>query len=157
MTIYILRNKKNFSKRAQTTGPKTLKFASLLGQEEGPLGQWPSSYNVKRCPAYEIARTLFTAQKNPELYMLQSHQVIPTNVVATSTDEQANLSINADHESLAAVKSKTPRKKSCYFYGGFLHANRASCPARDAVCPTQSPNQSYNYTSRLSYLLAIAM
>ena len=107
--------------------------------------------------AYEIARTLFTDQKNPELYMLQSHQVIPTNVVATSTDEQANLSINADHESLAAVKSKTPRKKSCYFYGGFLHANRASCPARDAVCPTQSPNQSYNYTSRLSYLLAIAM
>ena len=32
-----------FQKRAQTTGPKTLKFASLLGQ-------WPSSYNVKRCP-----------------------------------------------------------------------------------------------------------
>ena len=29
----------NFSKRAQTTGPKTLKFASLLGQEEGPLAQ----------------------------------------------------------------------------------------------------------------------
>ena len=75
--------------------------------------------------AYEIARTSYTAQKNSELYMQQSHQVILTNVAAISTDEQANLSINPDHESLAAVKSKTPKNRSCYFCVGFLHAYHA--------------------------------
>ncbi len=37
-------------KRAKTSGPKTENIALLLGQAEGPLGQWPSSYNVERCP-----------------------------------------------------------------------------------------------------------
>ena len=37
-------------KRAQTSGPKALNFAFLLGRKRGPLGQWPSSYNVKKCP-----------------------------------------------------------------------------------------------------------
>ena len=37
-------------KRAQTTGPKMVNFISLLGQEGGLLGQWPTSYNVKKCP-----------------------------------------------------------------------------------------------------------
>ena len=79
--------------------------------------------------AYDIARTLYTAQKNSELYLQQSHQVIPTNVAATSTDHLTE----PDHESLATVKSKNACKKSCYC-GGFVHASRASCPARDAVC-----------------------
>ena len=37
-------------KRAQTSGPKALNFAFLQGRKRGPLGQWPSSYNVKKCP-----------------------------------------------------------------------------------------------------------
>ena len=56
--------------------------------------------------------------------------MIPTNVAATSTDHQ----IEPDHESLATVQSKNACKRSCYFCGGFVHASRASCPARDAVC-----------------------
>ena len=80
--------------------------------------------------AYDIARTIYTAQKYSELYLQQNHQVIPTNVAATSTDHLTE----PDHESLATVKSKNACKKSCYFCGGFLHASRASCPARDAIC-----------------------
>ena len=38
-------------KRAQTTGPKIVIFTPLLGQIGGLLGQWPTSYNVKKCPA----------------------------------------------------------------------------------------------------------
>ena len=37
-------------KRAQTTGPKMVIFTPLLGQIGGLLGQWPTSYNVKKCP-----------------------------------------------------------------------------------------------------------
>ena len=58
-------------KRTQTTGPKVMIFApllgqiggllgqiggllgqigGLLGQIGGLLGQWPTSYNVKKCP-----------------------------------------------------------------------------------------------------------
>ena len=84
--------------------------------------------------AYDIAQTLFTAQKNFELYLQQSHQVIPTNVAATSTDHQTE----PNHESLATGKSKNACKKSCYFCGGFVHASHASCPARDAICHTCS-------------------
>ena len=84
--------------------------------------------------AYEIARTLHTAQKNSELYMQQSHQLIPTNVAAVSSYDHASLPIDPNRESLTAIKRQTPSRKSCYFCGGFLHANRASCPARDAVC-----------------------
>ena len=84
--------------------------------------------------AYEIARTLHTAQKNSELYIQQSPQLTPSNVAAASTNDQSSPHINPDQESLAALRKQTPVKKSCYFCGGFLHANRASCPARDAVC-----------------------
>ena len=84
--------------------------------------------------AYEIARTLHTAQKNSELYIQQSPRQIPSNVVAASISDQSTLHTNPDQESLAAVRKQTPAKRSCYFCGGFLHANRASCPARDAVC-----------------------
>lgn len=84
--------------------------------------------------AYEIARTLHTAQKNSELYIQQSPQLVPSNVAAASTNDQSSSHINPDQESLAAVRKQTPVKKACYFCGGFLHANRASCPARDAVC-----------------------
>ena len=84
--------------------------------------------------AYEIARTFHTAQKNSELYIQQSPQVIPSNVAAASAKDQSTSHINPDQESLAAVRKQSPVKKSCYFCGGFLHANRASCPARDAVC-----------------------
>ena len=31
-------------------------------------------------------------------------------------------------------RKRSPVKKSCYLCGGFLHANLASCPARDVVC-----------------------
>ena len=82
--------------------------------------------------AYEIARTLHTAQKNSELYMQQSHQLIPTNVAAVSTNTSPP--VDQDRESLAAIKKTASARKSCYFCGGYLHANRASCPARDAVC-----------------------
>ena len=37
-------------KKALTSGQKALNFAFLLGWEKGPLGQWPSSYSVKKCP-----------------------------------------------------------------------------------------------------------
>ena len=37
-------------KKAQTSEPKALTFAFLLSWEKGPLGQWPSSYSVKKCP-----------------------------------------------------------------------------------------------------------
>jgi len=84
--------------------------------------------------AYDIARTLHTAQKNSELYIQQSPQIIPGNVAAASAKDQSTSHINPDQESLAAVRKQSPVKKSCYFCGGFLHANRASCPARDAVC-----------------------
>ena len=84
--------------------------------------------------AYDIARTLHTAQKNSELYIQQSPRQIPSNVVAASISDQSTLHTNPDQESLAAVRKQTPAKRSCYFCGGFLHANRASCPARDAVC-----------------------
>ena len=84
--------------------------------------------------ACEIARTLHTAQKSSELHLQQIHQLLPTNIAATPTDEQTNPSINQDHESLSVVKRKITSKKSCYFCGGFLHANRATCPAREAIC-----------------------
>ena len=32
------------------------------------------------------------------------------------------------------LKEKNTSKKSCYFCGGFLHANRATYRARDAIC-----------------------
>ena len=38
------------NEKAQTTGPKSLIFTPLLGQKGGLLGQWPTSYYVKRCP-----------------------------------------------------------------------------------------------------------
>ena len=41
-------------KRAQTTGPKMVIFTPLLGQIGGLLGQWPTSYNVKKCPGSEL-------------------------------------------------------------------------------------------------------
>ena len=84
--------------------------------------------------AYEIARTLHTAQKNSELSFQQSPQLTPSNVAAASTNDQSSPNINQDQESLAAVRKQTLVKKSCYFCGGFLLANRASCPSRDAVC-----------------------
>ena len=84
--------------------------------------------------AYEIARTLHTAQKNSELYIQQSPRQIPSNVVAASISDQSTLHTNPDQDSLAAMRKQTPAKRSCYFCGGFLHANRASCPARDTVC-----------------------
>ena len=37
-------------KRAQTTGPKMVIFTPLLGQIGGLLGQWPTRYNIKKCP-----------------------------------------------------------------------------------------------------------
>ena len=37
-------------------------------------------------------------------------------------------------ESLAAIGKQNATRKHCYFCGGNLHANRASCPARDAIC-----------------------
>ena len=52
--------------------------------------------------AYGIARSLYAAQKNSELYLQQSHRVIPTNVAATSTDHQTE----PDHEALATMKKK---------------------------------------------------
>ena len=64
--------------------------------------------------AYEIARTLNTAQKNFELYIQQSLQLTPSNVAAASTNGHSSPNINPDQESLAAV--------------------RKPCPARDAVC-----------------------
>ena len=36
--------------KAQTNGAEMAIFTKLLGQKEGLLGQWPTSYNVKRCP-----------------------------------------------------------------------------------------------------------
>ena len=39
-------------KRAQATGPKMVIFTPLLGQTGGLLGQWPTSYNVKKCPGW---------------------------------------------------------------------------------------------------------
>ena len=85
--------------------------------------------------AYKIARTLHTAQKNSELYTQQSHQIIPTNVAAASTSDDLSQTIDTNQNSLAVIKnSNRLPKKSCYFCGGFLHTNRASCPARDAVC-----------------------
>ena len=45
-----------FKTKAQTTGPRTVCFASLLNKEEGPLAQWPSRKKVERCPgATEIS------------------------------------------------------------------------------------------------------
>ena len=79
--------------------------------------------------AYDIARSLYAAQKNSELYLQQSHRVIPTNVAATSSDHQTE----PDHEALATMKNKNACKRSCYFCGGFVYTSRASCPARDAV------------------------
>ena len=70
--------------------------------------------------AYEIARTLHTAQKNSELYIQQSPRQIPSNVVAASISDQSTLHTNPDQESLAAVRKQTPAKRSCYFCGGFL-------------------------------------
>ena len=61
--------------------------------------------------AYEIAQTLHTAQKNSELYLQQSHQLLPSNIAATSTKEQANHSVNQDHESLTVVKRKQHQHK----------------------------------------------
>ena len=37
-------------KRAQSTEPKMVILTPLLGQIGGLLGQWPTSYNVKKCP-----------------------------------------------------------------------------------------------------------
>ena len=86
--------------------------------------------------AHEKARTLDLAQRNSEAYS-QQDQRPPTVAAASGSD------FSDDHEkehSLAAlpkeskVNKSSQRKKSCYFCGGSLHANRASCPARDATC-----------------------
>ena len=31
-------------------------FTSLQGQKGGLLGQWPTSYNIKRCPGFRVPR-----------------------------------------------------------------------------------------------------
>ena len=62
--------------------------------------------------AYEIARTLHTAKKNSELYIQQSPQLTPSNVAASSTNDQSSPHINPDQESLAALRKQTPVKKS---------------------------------------------
>ncbi len=44
--------RKNF--KSLKKGSKTKNFALLLGRKGGPLGQLPSSYNVKRCPDRQL-------------------------------------------------------------------------------------------------------
>ena len=82
--------------------------------------------------AYEKARTLHIAQKNSEAYSQTSFQT-SSNV---ATIEPANrASPDQNLESLAAFgKQSATKKRNCFFCGGYLHANRASCPARDATC-----------------------
>ena len=48
--------------------------------------------------AYEIAHTLHTAQKNSELYIQQSPQLISSNVAAASAKDQSTPHINPDQE-----------------------------------------------------------
>ena len=62
--------------------------------------------------AYEIARTLHTAQKNSELCHQQSPQLILSNVVAASPNDQPSPHINSDQESLAAGREKDPTSTS---------------------------------------------
>ena len=79
--------------------------------------------------AYEKARTLHIAQKNSEAY---SQTSLPSNVAAMEPVNHES----SDHnlESLAAIGKQNATRKHCFFCGGYLHANRASCPARDATC-----------------------
>ena len=80
--------------------------------------------------AYEQARTLDIAQKNSDMYMQQNNQ--PPSIAAASI-EPTKVSEETP-EYIAGIRKYESSKKSCYFCGGSRHANRASCPAHDAVC-----------------------
>ncbi len=60
--------------------------------------------------------------------------MIPTNVAAASTSDDLSETIDPNQNLAVIKKGQSSTKKSCYFCGLFLHANRASCPAHDAVC-----------------------
>lgn len=84
--------------------------------------------------AHQKARTLDVAQKNAEVY---SQNIQPTVAAATVETEPDSESVTSS--SLAALRKgsnprQATRKKSCYFCGGAMHANRSLCPARDATC-----------------------
>lgn len=85
--------------------------------------------------AHNKARTLDFAQKNSEAY---SQTIQPSTVAAATATDTSNETANESLSSLAAmqkgVKQSGVRKRSCYFCGGYMHANRILCPAREAVC-----------------------
>ena len=74
--------------------------------------------------AYAQARSLDTAQKNPEVYTKNSQ--ISSHVAATGELDSGNTTA-------ASILPKSKRK--CFFCGGpYVVGHRNSCPAVDAVC-----------------------
>ena len=71
---------------------------------------------------------LYTMHRNlsPEVYLQQNSQPSLHAAAATAAAVETD-PLDRTPEILAAVRKQAVVKKSCYFCGGSLHANRKSC------------------------------
>ena len=94
-------------KRAQTTGPKMVIFTPLLGQIGGLLGQWPTSYNVKKMPCL-----------HRKAYIFFHYRKYQTHVMLGLCSNQLTTNIT--------VKKQRHKRLKYHFSHGLKHHNLSS-------------------------------